>query len=221
MALSCRDERTNSVNQHYATKDCHWLLSLQTSVHIFVHVCGPAALSHLSDLLTHQREQPDVKQHLPGRGRGLEVDHKHHSKQEEEGEVRHDIPVKLHLRSAVQAHQSGPAAQSLQAPQAGWVTVDRKVNGVQYNLMFSCLTGYSLVEFGTLISCCLLTDLLVTSELKRGIYCQCIKIQLSTYRPREFVRSVLPVSFSTVLISSFFSVSLWMTSSRLGRIIIH
>ncbi len=185
-------------------------------------MCVPAALSHLSDLLTHQREQPDVKQHLPGRGRGLEVDHKHHSKQEEEGEVRHDIPVKLNLRGAVQAGQSGPAAQRLQVLQAAGVTADRKVTGVKDNLMFSCLTGYfTVMTFRTLVSCCPLTDLPVTSELKRLIYCQLIKRRLSTYRLREFVRSVLPVTFSTVLMSSFFSVSLWMTSSRLGRIIIH
>lgn len=82
----------------------------------------PAALSHLSDLLTHQREQPDVKQQLPGRGRGLEVDHQHHSKQEEEGEVRHNVQVKLDLRRAVQADQSGPLAQRLQVLRASEVT---------------------------------------------------------------------------------------------------
>lgn len=107
---------------------------------LFRPQCMLIALPHLSDLLTHQREQPDVKQHLPDRGGGLEVDHKHHSKQEEEGEVRHDIPVKLDLRSAVQARQSGPAAQRLQALQDG-VTVDRKITGVKDNLVFACLTG--------------------------------------------------------------------------------
>lgn len=40
---------------------------------------------------------------------------------------------------------------------------------------------------------------------------------MSTYKLREFVLSVLPVTVSTVLISSFLSASLWMISSRLGR----
>lgn len=72
---------------------------------LYVDVCESQlhTLSHLSDLLTHQRKQPDVKQHLPRRGQGLEVDHQHHGKQEEEGEVKHDIPVELDLRTAVQA----------------------------------------------------------------------------------------------------------------------
>ncbi|TNN53992.1 hypothetical protein EYF80_035816 [Liparis tanakae] len=82
-------------------------------------------------------EQPDVKQHLPRRGLGLEVNHQHHSKQEEEGEVRHDIPVKLDLRRAVQMDQPVPAAQRLQAPQAGEVTVGRKVTAGDCRL-----TGY-------------------------------------------------------------------------------
>lgn len=94
-------------------------------------VCTSVCVSHLSDLLTHQREQPDVEQHLPSRRRVLEVDHEHHSEQEEEGEVGHDIPVKLDLRSGVQADQSGPAAQRFQVLQAGGVTVDRKVTQVQ------------------------------------------------------------------------------------------
>lgn len=95
------------------------------------------AASHLSDLLTHQRDQPDVEQQLPWRGRRLEVNHQHHSKQEEEGKVRHNIPVKLDLRGAVQAQESGPVVQRLQAPQPVGVTVDTKVTGgLENNLMF-------------------------------------------------------------------------------------
>ena len=102
---------------------------------IYSNVCVPDALSHLSDLLAHQREQPDIKQQLPRRGQVLEVDHQHHREQEEEGEVRHDVPVKLDLRRAVQAHQFGPAPQRLQAPQAGEVTVDRKVAVVREDVI--------------------------------------------------------------------------------------
>lgn len=118
----------------------------QTSVYMLIYasmfgqcVCVPPAPSHLSDLLTHQREQPDVKQHLPSGGRNLEVDHQHHRKQEEEGEVRHNIPVKLNLRRAVQADQSGPDAQWLHAPQASGVTVDRKVQRQLDVFMFNHL----------------------------------------------------------------------------------
>lgn len=68
-------------------------------------VCVQLHPLYLSDLLTHQRKEPDVKQHLAGRGHDLEVDHQHHRKQEEEGEVRHNIPVKLDLRRAVQGDQ--------------------------------------------------------------------------------------------------------------------
>lgn len=89
-------------------------------------MCVAAAPSHLSDLLTHQRKEPDVKQNLPGRGHDLEVDHEHHRKQEEEGEVRHDIPVKLDLWRVVQGDQSQPGAQWLHESQAQ-VTTDRKV----------------------------------------------------------------------------------------------
>lgn len=39
----------------------------------------------------------------------------------------------------------------------------------------------------------------------------------STYEPKDFVLRTLPVTFSTVLISSFLSVSLWMISSCLGK----
>lgn len=92
----------------------------------------PAVHSHLSDLLTHQRGQPDVKQHLGTRGHVLEVDHQHHRKQEEEGEVRHDVPVELDLWRAVQVEQFGPAIQRLQVARAAGV--DRKVAGVRENL---------------------------------------------------------------------------------------
>lgn len=100
--------------------------------------------SHLSDLLTHQREQPDVEQHLPSRWRFLEIDHEHHSEQEEEGEVGHYVQVKFDLRRVVQAGQSGPLAQRLQVLQAGGVTVDKKITGVQdtTDYIFSWLAGY-------------------------------------------------------------------------------
>lgn len=86
-------------------------------------------LAHLPDLLAHQWEQPDVKQHLPSRGRSLEVNHHHHSIQEEEGKGRHNIPVKLDLRRAVQMDQPAPAAQRLLALRVGGVTVERTATG--------------------------------------------------------------------------------------------
>lgn len=70
-------------------------------------------VSHLSDLLTHQCDQPDVEQQLRRGGPDLEVDHYHHGKQEEEGEVGHNVPVELDLWGAVQAAQFGPAVQRL------------------------------------------------------------------------------------------------------------
>lgn len=64
---------------------------------VYVCLCF-ITFSHLSDLLTHQSDQPDVQQDLQGGGRDLEVDHQHPGKQEEEGKVGHDIPVELDLR---------------------------------------------------------------------------------------------------------------------------
>lgn len=72
-----------------------------------------ASFSDLPDLLTHQRDQPDVEEDLQGGGPDLEVDHQHPGKQEEEGEVGHDIPVELDLRRAVQAAQLGASVQRL------------------------------------------------------------------------------------------------------------
>lgn len=106
-----------------------------------------SAVSHLSDLLTDQRQEPDVEQQLPCRGRQLEVNHQHHSEQEEEGEVRHNIPVELDLRRVVQTGQSGPAAQRLQVLQAGIVTEESRVRG--YVFMFNrCLTFVTPWENG-------------------------------------------------------------------------
>ena len=95
---------------------------------IYIHLetyCVPTVLSHLSDLLAHQSGEPDVKQYLASGGPDLKVHHQHHSKKEEEGKVRHDIPVKFNLRGAVQAHKFGPAAEGLHAPQ---ITAKREVH---------------------------------------------------------------------------------------------
>lgn len=97
---------------------------------VLYHLWVWATVSHLSDLLTHQREQPDVEQQLASRGRALEIDHQHHSKQEEEGKIKYNVPVKFNLWGGVQVHQPGPAAQRLHGLQA----VDRKITAVRDNV---------------------------------------------------------------------------------------
>lgn len=107
---------------------------------VLYHLWVWATVSHLSDLLTHQREQPDVKQQLASRGRALEIDHQHHSKQEEEGEIKYNVPVKFNLWGGVQVHQPGPAAQRLHGLQA----VDRKITAVRETMpCFHISTVYS------------------------------------------------------------------------------
>ena len=91
---------------------------------VCVCVCVSAALAHLSDLLKQKSEQPDVKQHLPPRGHHLKVHYQHRRIQEEEGEIRHHVPVKLHLRTAVQATHSGPDTQLLFGLQAMQMTAN-------------------------------------------------------------------------------------------------
>lgn len=129
-----------------------WKISLYNTVqctqrekkgYLFVvlyHLWVWATVSHLSDLLTHQREQPDVEQQLASRGRALEIDHQHHSKQEEEGKIKYNVPVKFNLWGGVQVHQPGPAAQRLHGLQA----VDRKITAVRETMpCFHVSTVYS------------------------------------------------------------------------------
>lgn len=98
-----------------------------------------SAVSHLSDLFTDQRHQPDVKQHLHCRGRRLEVYHQHHSEQQKEGKVRYDTPVKLHLWGAVQENQFGPASQRLELPMPGRFSVGKKVSESIKNCWFTTI----------------------------------------------------------------------------------
>lgn len=107
---------------------------------VLYHLWVWATVSHLSDLLTHQREQPDVEQQLASRGRALEINHQHHSKQEEEGKIKYNVPVKFNLWGGVQVHQPGPAAQRLHGLQA----VDRKITAVRETMpCFHVSTVYS------------------------------------------------------------------------------